>query len=438
MMATSKPSVAAPVKAEPRARGFLLDAFAAGVGAAQPARLIATSLLPRPSPGRMVVVGAGKAAIGMARAVTGALEVRGDGRGPEGLIIAPHAVDQPDPIAGIEVHRGRHPIPDESSIDATVALMALVGGLGERDTLIALWSGGGSALLCEPQGVSLAEKQEVLAALLRVGAGISEINLVRRHLSAVKGGQFVKRAGAGAIHALVLSDVVGDDLAAVASGPTVPDPTTFAEALSVLDRYRVPAPGVRDALRRGARGEMAETPKPGDRIFRRVRTRLIGGGRDAVNGALESLRDAGLRPFVADGRVSGPALAAAERDAIRVRGLESGDVFVTNGECTVEVRGQGRGGRNLEYLLALALELDGEPGVWALAADTDGIDGTSDAAGAVIGPDTIERAAALGIDGAAYLSDNDAHGFFEALGDLVRTGPTGTNVNDLHIVLRMP
>lgn len=457
-MDATRPSPPGVVKERPAPfadpAGCLRRAFAAALEAAAPSRLLVPELLPRDVEGRLVVVGAGKAAAGMACAVVDGYS-RAEDRAvtPEGLVIVPHGApipcrpdDIPDTsspgavseaIGRIAIRRGAHPIPNDASVAATVELLACAAGLSEEDTLVALWSGGGSSLFCQPRGVSLAEKQAVVSQLLQSGATIHEINLVRRHLSGVKGGQFVRVTGAGRIFSYVISDVVGDDLPVIASGPTVPDPTTFAEALAVLDRYRLAAPEVRAALRHGVRGRSPETPKPGDKTFRRVRTRIIGTGRDALKGASDSLSSDGLAVLAMDPRVEGAATAAARRDAQRARRLAPGEAFLTNGECTVEVKGKGRGGRNLEYLLALAIELDGAPGVWALAADTDGTDGTSDAAGAVIGPETLARARASGLDPAAFLADNDAHGLFDALGDLVRTGWTGTNVNDLHVILKV-
>lgn len=386
-------------------------------------------------------MGAGKAAIGMASVVLDGYARNGERERIEGVVIAPAGAIGPDVLESesgrVEVRRGSHPLPDDASVSATVDLMACLAGLAERDTVVAVWSGGGSSLLCEPKGVTLEQKREAVAALLRTGASIGEINIVRKHLSAVKGGQLVRRTRAGRIVSYVLSDVVGDELSVVASGPTVPDPSTFADALAVLDRYRLDLSGVRAQFRRSIREGLSETPKPGDPTFRRVRTRVVGCGRDALNAAVGHLAAHGVETVVADARLEARARDAALKDARRAHALRPGGAFVTNGECTVEVTGCGRGGRNLEYLLALALALDGKPGVWALAADTDGKDGTSDAAGAVLAPDTLARAASLGLDPSACLAANDAHGFFEALGDLVRTGPTGTNVNDLHIVLRM-
>lgn len=429
-----------PRERDGAARALLGGAFRAAVEACQPGRLLVPELLPRPITGRVVLVGAGKAAIGMASAVLHGYATTGERASVEGIVIAPAGAIGPDVLESgsgrVEVRRGSHPVPDGAGVSATIELVACLAGLAERDTLVSVWSGGGSALLCEPRRVTLEQKQEAVASLLRSGASIGEINIVRKHLSAVKGGQLVRKTGAGRIVSYVLSDVVGDDLSAVASGPTVPDPSTFADALAVLDRYRLDPPGVRALFRRSLREGLPETPKPGDPSFRRVRTRIVGCGRDALNAAVGHLAGHGVEALVADARLEARARDAASQDARRARALRPGGAFATSGECTVEVKGRGRGGRNLEYLLALALALEGEPGVWALAADTDGQDGTSDAAGAVLAPDTLARAAALGLDPAACLAANDAHGFFEALGDLVRTGPTGTNVNDLHIVVR--
>ena len=318
-----------------------------------------------------------------------------------------HGLSQRGRIAVLEAS---HPLPDEAGASAGIAMLRAVSELGADDLVIALISGGGSALLCAPYGVTLAQKIALTSELLRCGAEIAEINTVRKHLSLIKGGRLAAATRARVL-SLIVSDVVGDDPSSIASGPTAPDATSYAEALAILERYDIRADEARTHLQCGARGELAETPKPGDSLFERVENRLI--------------------------VTNGEARLAAIEHATHARRLPPGHAFVSGGETTVTVRGQGRGGRNLEFLLALAIELGNEAGIYALAADSDGFDGTEHAAGALIAPDTLRRAAKLGLDPRAMLADNDAYTFFAALGDLVVTGPTGTNVNDVRCVLRV-
>ncbi len=309
--------------------------------------------------------------------------------------------------------------------------------LGADDLALCLISGGGSALLALPaEGVALADKQALNRSLLRAGATIGEINCVRKHLSGIKGGRLAAAAAPARVVALLISDVPGDDPSIIASGPTVADPSCFADALAVLDRYAIETP-----LRGFLEAADDETPKPGDPRLARAETRLIARPSDALDAAVAAARAAGYTPHVLGDSLEGEAREAATKHAELARqAVASGRTaaIISGGEFTVTIKGAGRGGPNAEYALALALALDGLAGVHAIACDTDGIDGTEDNAGAVIGPETLTRAAALGIDVAARLADNDAYGFFEALGDLVVSGPTLTNVNDFRCILISP
>lgn len=412
-------------------RDLLLDLFETAVAAVTAERRVPPAL-PAPPPGRLVVLGAGKAAAAMARVA----EDRLGGAIARGLVVTRHGHGVP--CRRVEVVEAGHPLPDEAGPRAARRILECAHGLGEDDLALCLLSGGGSALLALPApGITLEDKQQVTRALLRSGADIAEINCVRKHLSAIKGGRLARACWPARVVTLAISDVVGDDPSVIASGPTAPDPTTFEEARAILDRYGIEPPrAVRDFLA-AARDE---TPKPGDPCFARAEYHVVARARDALDAAAARARAAGLEVVDLGDRVAGEARRAAADHAHRVRELRASHVarefvVLSGGETTVTVRGRGRGGRNAEFLLALAIELDGCPGVWALACDTDGIDGTEDNAGCLLGPDTLERARGLGLDPRAMLDDNDAYGFFAALGDLVVTGPTRTNVNDFRAVL---
>ncbi len=417
----------APAPAE-----FLRDLFDAAVARADP-RLAVPGHLPARPEGRTVVIGAGKAAAAMARAV------EDHWSGPlEGLVVTRygHGVA----CRQVEVVEAAHPVPDAAGRQAAERILAMVRGLTADDLVICLISGGGSALLALPApGLTLAHKQEVNRLLLRSGADIAQMNCVRKHLSAIKGGRLAAAAAPARVVTLIISDVPGDDPASIASGPTVADPTSFADARAILARYEIvpPAP-VRAHLEAGAE----ETPKPGDARLAGTETVLIARPRDALEAAAARARDAGIEPLILGDAIEGEArevardMAGSARQAARHgRPAAPPCVLLSGGETTVTLRGKGRGGRNAEFLLALALALDGAPGIFALACDTDGIDGTEDNAGALIGPETLVRARAAGLDPEALLADNDGYGFFAALGDLVVTGPTRTNVNDFRAIL---
>ena len=411
---------------------LLRDLFDAALAAADPALAVPRHLPARPE-GRTVVIGAGKAAAAMARAV------EDHWSGPlAGLVVTRygHGVA----CRQVEVVEAAHPVPDAAGRQAAERILALVRGLSADDLVICLISGGGSALLALPApGLTLAHKQEVNRLLLRSGADIAQMNCVRKHLSAIKGGRLAAAAAPARVVTLIISDVPGDDPASIASGPTVPDPTSFADARAILARYEIvpPAP-VRAHLEAGAE----ETPKPGDARLTRAETVLIARPRDALEAASARARDAGIEPLILGDAIEGEAREVARdmagsalQAAQHGRPAAPPCVLLSGGETTVTLRGKGRGGRNAEFLLALALALDGAPGIFALACDTDGIDGTEDNAGALIGPETLVRARAAGLDPEARIADNDGYGFFAALGDLVVTGPTLTNVNDFRAIL---
>jgi hydroxypyruvate reductase len=416
--------------------------FDAAVAAASAAAVV-PSHLPDPPAGRTVVVGAGKAAAAMARAVERAW------RGPlSGTVVTPYghgvACDR------IDVVEAAHPVPDEPGRRAAARILAEVSGLTGDDLALCLISGGGSSLLALPaRGVELADERQVGAALLRSGAPIAEINRVRKHLSAITGGRLAVAAWPAPVVTLIISDVPGDDPSVIASGPTVADPTTYQAALDVLETYGIAPPSaVLCHLRAGAAGgpgAPAETPKPGDPRLVLSSTVVLATASDALAAAAVAARSCGLRAIVLGDRIEGEAREVGRRHAEHAVQLvdwgERGQpaaVLLSGGETTVTVRGDGRGGRNTEYLLGLALGLDGRPGIYALAADTDGIDGSEDNAGAFVTPDTLDRAVAAGLDPHEILTRNDAYTLFERLGDLFITGPTLTNVNDLRAILVVP
>lgn len=388
--------------------------------------------------GRVVVVGAGKAGAPMARAVA---ELLGD-RLSAGLVVVKDGHLEPYGAPGLRIVEAGHPVPDERGLAAAGQIAALLAGLTPDDLVLALISGGGSALLTLPApGVTLSDMQALTGALLACGASIGEINTLRKHLEGLKGGGLARLAHPAALVTLILSDVVGNPLDIIGSGPTVADPGTFGEALGVLERYGLlggAPPAIVAHLRRGRAGELPETPKQGDPIFARASHILVGDNRQAAQAALEEARAAGLSPLLlttsleGEAREAGPFLAALLREAAGGDGAARRPAcLIAGGETTVTLRGSGRGGRNQELALAAARGLAGLADVALVALATDGGDGPTDAAGAVVTGETLARAAALGLDVGEHLARNDAYPFFDALGDLLRPGPTGTNVNDL-------
>ncbi len=419
----------------PDRSALLRRMFDAAVAAAQPALCLPPQLPPRPR-GRTIVIGAGKASAAMARA----LEDHWDGP-LEGLVVTRYGYEVP--CRRIEIVQAAHPVPDAAGLRAAQRIAALVQGLGEDDLVIALISGGGSSLLVAPApGLTLADKQAVNQALLASGATISEMNCVRRHLSAIKGGRLAAACHPARVLTLLISDVPGDHPRDIASGPTVADASTCADALALIDRYRIEVPAaVRELLQSG----QGETVKPGDPRLARSETRIVAAPQLALEAAARVAREAGYAAHIlgdsleGESRDLGKALAGIARQvAVHGQPFTAPCVLLSGGETTVTVRGAGRGGRNVEFLLALGLALDGLPGVHAIAGDTDGVDGAEEIAGAVLGPDTLARAWALGIHPRKSLDANDGHGFFQALGDSVVTGPTLTNVNDFRAILIEP
>ncbi len=387
--------------------------------------------LPDAPKGRTLVVGGGKAAAGMARA----LELAWSGE-LSGVVVTRygHALEHPERI---EVLEASHPIPDEASQLAGSRILQAVSGLSHEDLVICLLSGGGSALMVAPDGLSLQEKQILNQQLLHSGADIFDMNAVRKHLSRLKGGQLALKAMPARIVSLIVSDVVGDDLSVIASGPTVPDPSTFQDAIHILEKYKIRAPAALEHFQRGLRGKIPETPKPGHPAFARTENRLIVTNRTSLEAARQTLEEVGFQARLLSDRVTGEARKAASEHAREALRLAPNQALLSGGETTVTVRGSGRGGRNLEFLLALALELCGTQGIHAIACDTDGIDGSEKAAGAILTPDTIKRAEQLCLNPRSMLENNDAYTFFSILGDLITTGPTGTNVNDFRCVLKI-
>ena len=420
------------------ARALLRALFDAALAAARPATCLAPYIdALRPPRGRTIVVGAGKASAAMARAV--------EDRWPhalEGLVVTRYGYGEA--CKRIEIVEAAHPVPDEKGIAAAGRILQRVQGHTADDLVLCLVSGGASALLAAPApGLTLADKQAVNRALLKSGANIVEMNTVRKHLSAIKGGRLALAAQPARVLSWLISDVPNDDPGVIGSGPTVADRTTFADALAVLAKYRIDPPAaVRTHLEKGAAGAIEETPKPGDPRMAQVETVMVATPRHSLDAAAAVARARGLEVVMLGDNLEGEARdlgAAHARLALDLqkRGGKP-TVILSGGETTVTVRGKGRGGRNVEYLVAEAIAAAGAPGIWGLAADTDGVDGAEDIAGGVFGPDSLQRARALGRDPQAMLDDNDGHGFFGLLGDSLVTGPTRTNVNDFRATLVVP
>jgi hydroxypyruvate reductase len=389
---------------------------------------------------RIFVIGAGKAGAVMAQAMERLLGNRID----SGLINVKYG--HLAKLRHVELNECGHPVPDEAGVKGAGTIAAIAASAGPGDLIICLISGGGSALLPSPiPPITLEEKQATTRLLLACGANIHEVNSLRKHISQVKGGQLARHAYPATVLGLMLSDVIGDDLDAIGSGPTAPDTSTFASAHGVLKKYEildaVPA-AVRERLEQGMRGEIPETPKPGDPIFDRVTNVVVGSNALAVEAAVRKAKELGFRPLVLSTRIEGET-----RDVARVHSAIAKEVrdsgrpvrppacVISGGETTVTLRGDGRGGRNQEFVLAAAIDLHGCEDVVVLSGGTDGTDGPTDAAGAIAGASTFVRAGNLGLDPGAFLARNDSYGFFEPLGDLLRTGPTNTNVMDIRLML---
>ncbi|MDR3531942.1 MAG: glycerate kinase [Rhodopila sp.] len=416
------------------ARAALRTLFDTGVAAADPRTVLAKHLPPKPASGRCIVVGGGKSAAVMAAA----LEDAWPDVALEGTVVTRygHAV----PTRRIEVIEASHPVPDANSERGALRLLERVQGLTKDDLVIALMSGGASALLAAPvPGLTLADKQAINRALLACGANITEMNAVRKHLSAIKGGRLAAAAAPARVVTLAISDVPGDDPAVIGSGPTVPDATTFAQARALIARYGItPPPAVAARLSQ----DHDETPKPGS--LTNIEFRMIATPMMALDAMAAKARTLGLTPLILGDALEGEAsqmgtvMAGIARSA-RSHGkpVSSPAVLLSGGETTVTMTGKatGKGGRNTTFLLGLAIALDGAPDIWATAGDTDGIDGMDEIAGALLTPDTLARARACGLDARAMLAGHDSHGFFGAIGDLIVTGPTLTNVNDIRAIL---
>jgi glycerate 2-kinase len=416
------------------ARSALRTLFDTAIAAADPRTVLASHLPPKPDTGRCIVVGGGKSAAVMAAA----LEDAWPDVALEGTVVTRygHAV----PTRHIEVIEASHPVPDDNSERGALRLLERVRGLTKDDTVIALMSGGASALLAAPvPGLTLADKQAINRALLTSGANITEMNAVRKHLSAIKGGRLAAAAAPARIVTLAISDVPGDDPAVIGSGPTVPDATTFAGARALIARYGVtPSPAVAARLAR----DDDETPKPGS--LGHVAFRLIATPMMALDAMAARARAMGLTPLILGDALEGEAshvgtLMAGIARSVRLHGhpVRAPAVLLSGGETTVTMsnRASGNGGRNTTFLLGLGIALDGAANIWATAGDTDGIDGMDEIAGAILTPDSLGRARGLGLDARERLAAHDSHGFFGALGDLIITGPTLTNVNDIRAIL---
>ena len=429
-------------------REFLEHLYRAAVQRALPLHNTA-AWLPKPPRGRTVVIGAGKAGGSMAQAV----EALWPADAPlDGLVVTRYGHVPPRPAGlarRIELVEAAHPVPDAAGLNAAQRILQMVHGLTADDLVLCLISGGGSALLTLPaEGLSLADKQGINRALLNSGANISEMNCVRKHLSRIKGGRLAAACAPAHVLTLTISDVPGDDPSIIASGPTVPDATSCADAVAILQRYGIEVPGaIMSLLEQGA----LETPKPGDSLFGGHQVHLIATPQQSLEAAASVARAAGLDAHILSDEIEGESREVAKVHAALARAVARRGqpfarpcVILSGGETTVTIKKQpegtpreqrGRGGRAGEFCLGLAQALQGQPQVWALAADTDGIDGVEDNAGAFVAPDTLERAAVRGLKAAAFLDRNDSYSYFSALGDLVVTGPTHTNVNDFRALL---
>ena len=422
-------------------RELLLGSYHAALAAADPLQIVPAHLPPPPA-GRTLVVGAGKAAASMALAV----EQHWPADAPlSGTVITRYRHGLP--TTRIKVIEAGHPVPDAAGEQAAAEILAEAGRLTAQDLLLVLVSGGGSSLLSLPAaGISMADLKQVTRQLLHSGAPIQSMNIVRKHLSAIQGGRLALASRAPVL-ALVVSDVTGDDPTHIASGPCVADPSSYADAIAILRRHGVePPPAIATHLERGLRGEIAETPKPGDPALAHAENRVISTAQQSLQAAAAYFRAQGITAAILGDSVTGEAREVAKVYGALARQVRDHGTpwqaplaLISGGECTVTVRNQkGRGGRCTEFLLSLAVDLDGAAGIHALACDTDGIDGSEDNAGALLAPDALHKAAARGANAAALLDANDAYGFFEATGELVATGPTRTNVNDYRVILITP
>ncbi len=423
--------------------GLLRGSFAAAVAAADPLKIVAAAL-PAPPKGRTLVIGAGKAVAAMAKAVEAAWPA---GAPLDGTVITRygHGYGPADAPRRVRVIEAGHPVPDEAGEAAAREIVAAVQALGPDDLLLALFSGGGSSLFSLPTPpITMEALKATTSELLKCGAAIQEINTVRKHLSLVQGGRLALMCQAP-IETILISDVVGDEPTHIASGPTVPDPTSYQDALDILERYDCVVPlSVHALLESGADGGLEETPKPGTPAFAKARTQIVATAHKSLEAAAKLFTEAGITPLILGDSVTGEAREVAKAHAAMVREVAADHfspfrppvALISGGECTVTVKNpQGRGGRCSEYLLSLAIELGEAAAVHALAADTDGIDGSEDNAGALLTPATLAQAEAAGLRADHCLAANDAYGFFAATDGLIVTGPTRTNVNDFRVIL---
>jgi hydroxypyruvate reductase len=418
-------------------RELLLGSFHAALSAADPLKIVGLHL-PKPPKGKTLVVGAGKAAASMALAV----EQHWPADAPlDGLVITRY---QHGLLTNrLKVIEAGHPVPDEAGEKAAQEILRRVKALTANDLLLVLVSGGGSSLLTLPaESIAMNDIKDITKQLLACGAPIQEMNVVRKHLSAIQGGRLAAACRAP-VTALVISDVTGDDPTHIASGPCAPDSSTYQDALDVISRHGVKAPkAIATHLTRGAAGEIAETPKPGDKLFKRVENHVIATAHASLHAAADFFKAHGVQAVILGDSVTGEA-----REVAKVYGALAREVrahgapwrapvaLISGGECTVTVKGKGRGGRCAEFLLSLAVDLNGAANIDALACDTDGIDGSENNAGALLTPDALKRALAKKLNAAKMLDNNDGYSFFHALDDLVVTGPTRTNVNDFRVIL---
>jgi hydroxypyruvate reductase len=425
---------------KPTARALLDGLFRTAIAAAHPSSCLPPHLPPPPATGRLIVLAAGKAAGAMTEVTE--QHYLDHGKFPAerfmGVAVARHGYGRPS--RRIEMIEAGHPVPDQAGLAAAEKALSMADQATADDTVLVLLSGGASANWIAPaEGLSFADKQAVTRALLRSSANIGEINTLRKHLSRIKGGRLARRAQPAHVLTLAISDVPGDEPSAIGSGPTVPDPTTLADARAIVQRYRLELP---EAATRALSDARNESPKPGDPAFANSEYKLIARPEDAFRAVESSAQKAGYDVVMLGDRVEGEARKVAADHAARALDLQKSGrraLIMSGGELTVTIRGQGRGGPNQEYALALAIALKGAPGIAALAGDTDGTDGgggsATDPAGARIDETTLGRAHSLGLDPAHFLSDNDSTGFFTRIGDLVETGPTCTNVNDFRAIV---
>ncbi len=407
---------------------FLLHLFDRAVAVALPDKCVPANLPSKPK-GRTIVIGAGKASAAMAAAV----EKHWDGP-LEGIMITRYGFGQP--CDRIEIVEASHPVPDQAGLDAAREMLRRLEGLTEDDLVICLISGGGSALLTLPaDGIAFADKQAVNAMLLRCGATISEINTIRKHMSAIKGGRLARACAPAKLVSLIISDVPGDDPSVVASGPTVPDKSTFADVAKIVAKYNLDLPA---SVKQHFDAAVDESLGPDDPAFDGNEVKVIAAARQSLDAAAEAAKAAGITPIVLGDDLEGEAREVGQDHARRALAQDGPCVILSGGETTVTVSGVGKGGRNTEFLMGLMLELNGAPHIHAIACDTDGIDGSEDNAGAYIGPDSLARAQAAGLDPKAFLANNDAYSFYQALDNLIIAGPTYTNVNDFRAILVLP